>query len=836
MSVVVVEQRCFHCGEDVPPGENRTVTVEGAPRPVCCSGCQAVASMILGSGLDEFYRFRDALPGQPEDEEAAAGDRGRWAAYDREELQREFVHHHGDGRSEVALLIEGLYCAACCWLIERALQRWPGVVEIHVNPATGRARLVWESERVPLSGLLAELERIGYQGHPLRVGAARDMAAQERRRALRRLAVAGLGMMQAMMFAVGLYAGEYYGMELIHQEMLRWVSLLVATPVVLYSGFPFFHGLYRDLRALSPGMDVPVGLAIGSAYLASVYMTVTGGAEVYFDSVTMFVFLLLIARYAEMVARHHASDTADALASLTPSTATRITPEGEELVAARELMVGDEVLIRPGESVPADGTVVWGEGSVDEAMLTGEAMPRRRSTGDRVVGGSINVAGTVRVRVEAVGTDTVLSGIVRLLERAQSDRPRLARLADWVARRFVTVVLILAAAVYAYWLQHDPSQAFLILLAVLIATCPCALAMATPMALAGGTSRLALHGLLVTRRDALEGLAKATYVVFDKTGTLTRGEIAVGEVECFGNAGREECAMLAAALERYSEHPIARAFTDGSSGRVPEAESVTLERGAGVEGRVDGRLYRIGSPAFAAGLYGGEPLSREGSWVALADEKGVLAGFQMVDRLRDDAQETVGALREFGLQAEIASGDDPSVVGAVANHLGLNRWQGRMSPEDKLARIRSLQAEGQRVIVVGDGVNDAPVLAGADVSAAMNAGTALAQTSADMVILGDRLRPLVDGVAGARGTLRIMKQNIGLSAGYNFSALPLAAAGFLTPWMGALGMTVSSLVVVLNAGRLRRIGRQRLPVSALRVTRGTASPRRATDPGEETAS
>ena len=826
---------CFHCGEQVPPEERgRTITVQGREEPVCCAGCEAVANLILGSGLGDFYRFRERLPGQPEQADLQA-QAEQWAVYDRDDVQRDFVHTRGDGLREGGFLFEGLYCAACGWLIERVLTGWPGVDEAHVNPATGRGRIAWDPEQVALSQILAELARIGYRAHPVRADTAQSLAADERRRGLRRLAVAGLGMMQVMMFAVGLYAGDYYGIDPLHQEFLRWVSLLVATPVVLYAGFPFFHGLYRDLRARSPGMDVPVGLAIGAVYLASVHATITGGAEVYFDSATMFVFLLLCARYVEMLARHRANETADALASLVPATATRIGSDGDESVPVQELAVGDEVRIRPGETVPADGRILAGEASIDEALLTGETLPRTRGPGDAVVGGSVNVNGSLRVRIEALGADTVLSGIARLLERAQSDRPRIARLADWVARRFVAAVLTIAVAVGLFWWQYDPERAFLVVMAVLIATCPCALAMATPMALAGGTSRLARAGLLVTRRDALEGLARADTVVFDKTGTLTQGALRIDRVECFGSESERRCLAIASALELHSEHPIARSFVEaaGAQGACAEAQGVSLTRGAGIEGEVEGKRYRIGAPAFAAALAGVEPPAEAtpGSYVVLADAGGVVARFRLSDRPRKDAAATVAALQEAGLHVEIASGDDPAVVGAVAADLGVSRWQGRLQPEQKLARIRQLQAEGRRVVMVGDGVNDAPVLAGADTSVAMNSGTSLAQTSADMVLLGERLEPLAEGVIGARRTLRIMKQNLSLSAGYNGSALPLAAVGFLTPWMGALGMTISSLVVVLNAGRLIR-GQRGLPGEAMQTAGAPRSLETAPGGGE----
>lgn len=778
--------------------------MNGREEPVCCTGCHAVANMILGSGLEKFYQVRTSAGARPDDE-AVAATPDQWSAYDRDEIQRDFVQI-GEGPREGSFLVENLYCAACGWLIEHLLSPVEGVVDVRVNAATGRAVIRWDQAQVPLSYILREMARLGYRAYPLRADKVRPMADQERRKAMRRLIVSGLGMMQVMMFGIGLYLGDYYGMDPVHEQFLRLVSLLVATPVLFYSGAPFFVGAYRDIRARTVGMDVPVSLAIGITYTASVFWTLTDGPKVYFDSVVMFIFFLGVARFAEMAARHKANETTDALARLIPSNATRVTAQGEEQVPVADLRTGDIVLVRPGETVPADGELVWGEGNLDESLLTGESMPQVRGEGDRLVGGSLNTAGVFRMRVEALGQDTVLSSITRLLARAQADRPRLARVANWVAARFISVVLVAAAGVFAWWWQHDPVMAFPVLMACLAATCPCALAMATPMAIAGGTNRLARSGLLITQRDALETMTKVGHVVFDKTGTLTRGELRVERIELLSKEpGLDEaCALaLAGGLERHSEHPIARAF-DGH-GQSLAFDDVEAIRGDGVRGVLDGAEYRIGLPRFACDEAEGEgEASDQGSWVVLARDGQPLARFQLVDRPREDAAELVAALKARGLTVELASGDHPAVVEAVARRLGIDVWRARMRPDDKLARIREIQAQGVKVAMVGDGLNDAPVLAGADVAIAMNTGTSLAQTTADMVLLGERLTPVERGFHWANQSRRIMIQNLTLSACYNFSALPLAAVGFLTPWMAALGMAGSSIVVILNASRLSR--------------------------------
>jgi len=811
---------CFHCGEPIPGDIHLSIEIQGVPRGLCCTGCHAVASTIIGAGLDAFYQFRPEPTGKPED--LARADPGRYASFDEPKVQQGFVHRGEAGNCETALLVDGLYCAACGWLIEHSLADAPGVEEIRVNPATGRALLRWDPSVVSLSRLMAHMGRLGYEPHPVLPEAADSRAVAERRSAMRRLIVAGLGMMQAMMFAVGLYFGQHYGMDPVYTQFLRLVSLLVATPVVLYAALPIFIGAIRDLRNLRPGMDVPVGLAIGAGYSASVWVTFMGGPEVYFDSISMFTFFLLVARYLEMAARLRANATTDALAQLVPVTALRLRQARADLSAedqadgqggdteweeilSRDLQVGDRVLVRPGATIPADGVVLQGQSCVDESMLTGESAPRDLEAGSLVVGGCLNIQGSLQIRIEQVGQDTMVSHIGRLLRRAQAQRPSLARLADTVARWFVSVVLIAAAGVFAIWWHLDPAMAFPVTLAMLVATCPCALSLATPTALAAGTNRMAGDGLLVTRADALETLAAVTHVVFDKTGTLTEGRLGVVEMSLPGSLSASEAGAIAAALEQHSEHPIARAFRELAPAQtVKQAGQVQVVRGAGLEGTVQGRRYRLGRPDWVADMSGtqADPQFQRDAWVVLGSEQGMLAGYRMEDQLRPQARAAVEALQARGLTVEIASGDAPGPVADVARKLGVTGYRSRLSPEDKLSRLHDLQARGAIVLMVGDGINDAPVLAGANVSAAPNQGTALAQTSAGMILLGGQLLQLANGLHTARRTLVVIRQNLLLSAGYNLSVLPLAAMGLVPPWLAAIGMTTSSLVVVLNTRRL----------------------------------
>ena len=776
---------------------------------MCCRGCEAVAEAIVAAGLTDFYRHRTAPSRRAEDliPEPLRG----LDLYDRPDLQQSFVHAENEHVRDAALMMEGIVCAACVWLSEHHVSRLPGVLEFRVNYSTHRARVRWDERQIRLSAILAAIAAIGYVAHPFDPRRQEALQKRERTVALRRLAVAGLGSMQVMMLAVALYAGDYQGMEDWIRVFLRWICLILTVPVVAYSAQPFYRAAWRDLRRRQLGMDVPVSLAIVTAFAASVWYTWRGGGEVYFDSVTMFVFFLLAGRFLEMTARHRAGQISEALVRMLPATATRLAAGGSEaVVPIAELAPGDRVLVRPGETVPADGRIEEGASSVDESLLTGESLPLPRGVGEALIGGAVNVESPLVMRIEKVGSDTVLSAIVRLLDRAQGEKPRLALLADRIAGWFVAALLVVATVVLlAWWSASDFDTAFRIALSVLVVTCPCALSLATPTAIVAATGALTRLGLLTTRGHALETLARATHVIFDKTGTVTYGRPQVVAVEPTGEREARHCLALAAALERGSEHPVGRALAASADPSVPGATELRNTPGSGIEGWVEGRRYRVGRPEFAAGLSAAPMAERTdldagSTWVALGDESGLLAWFQLADSLRPGAAAAVAALRSRGLTVELLSGDRVEVVAHVAGQVAIVEAVGGMSPQDKLERLRELQGQGKVVAMVGDGVNDAPVLAAAQVSLAMGSGTQLAHATADMILLSERLEHLARGVDMARRTLAIMRENFAWAIGYNLIALPLAAGGWLTPWMSALGMSFSSLLVVVNALRLRQ--------------------------------
>ena len=796
---------CFHCGLPVPPGSDYRVEIDGESRPMCCHGCQAVAQAIVDGGLTSFYRHRETRSRKPEDLVPEALH--RLELYDQPALQQSFVQQDDEHTRSASLILEGITCAACIWLNERHVNALPGVLDFSVNYSTHRARLRWDDSKIHLSDVLKAITEIGYVAHPFDPGRQEAVHKKEKSAALRRLAVAGLGAMQVMMLAVAMYAGDYYGMDDQLRTFMRWVSLLLTLPVVVYSGATFFKTAWRDLKRRHLSMEVPVSLAIGGAFGASVWSTVFHGAEVYFDSVCMFAFFLLTSRYLEMGARHRAGEAAEALVKLLPATATRLDRGGEQVVAVSELRPGDRVLVRPGETIPADGPVEDGRSSVDESLLTGESLPRPRAAGDDLVGGSVNVESPLVMTVAKVGEDTLVSAIVRLLDRAQAEKPRLARLADHVAGWFVGVLLIVATGVAVWWSLNAPEHAFAVTLSVLVVTCPCALSLATPTAVTAASGALTRMGLLTTRGHALETLARVDHVLFDKTGTLTRGMLQLADTVILApqRIDRLQALRVAAALEGGSEHPVAKALAAHVEAAPPVADLTALP-GHGMDGRIDGHHYRIGNPSYVAELSSAvlpDIANEDATQVLLGDEDGLLARFVLRDELRPDAGEAIRALRALGLEVEILSGDAPGAVNRVAQRLEIALARHSLRPDDKLARVRELQQAGHTVAMVGDGVNDAPVLAGADVSIAMGQGAQLAHASADMVVLSERLTALAAGVRKARATRRVIKQNLGWAILYNISAVPLAAAGWVAPWMAAIGMSFSSLVVVFNALRLR---------------------------------
>ncbi|RUQ14672.1 heavy metal translocating P-type ATPase [Aeromonas dhakensis] len=796
---------CFHCGEPVPAGSRYALEIKGIVQPMCCPGCQAVAETILECGLASYYEHRTApgTKGELVPEELAA-----LTHYDLAEVQQDFVTDSATGSHkvrEIQLTVEGLTCAACAWLIERHLGNLAGLHYINVNTTTHRARIKWDPDRLSLSDILKGFAKIGYRAYPFQTHQQEALYAKEVRSYMFRLALAGLGSMQVMMCAVALYMDLFISVEEEFMVYFKWISLLLSTPIMIYSAQPFYVGAWRSLRQGHLSMDVSVSLALIGAFVASMWATVFNTGEVYYDSITMFVFFLLLGRFLELRARRKASESSSNLARLVPIMATRLDEDGEHEVAAKTLQVGDRVRVLAGATLPADGIILLGQASLNESMLTGEQLPLLKQAGDAVYAGTINTDAPLEIRVSHRIEESRLAQIMRLQDHALDDKPAIAQMADVLSRHFILVLLFIAAGVWTFWHVHQPEQAFWVTLAVLVATCPCALSLATPTALTSATARLTRVGILLRRGHVLDVLTRANRIVMDKTGTLTTGNISLTSTEALGNLDEARCLAIARSLEAYSEHPIARAFRSNAAedAVLLAASKVTPVIGHGIEGVIDGRHYRLGSARWL-GISDAHETQTDGLVIYLADEDRTLARFLLTDTLRPDAKTLIQAFKAAGLKTTILTGDSSAQADEVARELGVDELVKGVTPDGKLAYLKEHEARGDISIMVGDGINDAPVLAGAHASFAMAGGTDLAKNSADAILLADDLSRLLDARALALRTRKIIKENFAWSIGYNLLVLPLAASGWLPPYVAAAGMSLSSLIVVTNSMRLNR--------------------------------
>ncbi|MGI2149353.1 heavy metal translocating P-type ATPase [Shewanella baltica] len=792
---------CFHCQEPVLTGQQFVTRINDCDELMCCPGCQAVSQAIVDAGLLSYYKFRTE-PGSKQNAlvpEALT----QFSAYDLPEVQQDFVHSE-DNIESVSLSIDGITCAACAWLIEHKVKQLTGVSQVLVNSTTQRAMISWDKRTVKLSDILGQISRIGYQAAPYQVDEQELNNKLNSRKFLLRLGLAGFATMQVMMFALALYTGYFTDLDVQYRDYFRWVSMIFATPVVLYSAQPFYFSAIRTLLSGKLNMDVSVSIAIGGAYVASCFATVNGTGEVYFESVSMFTFFLLLGRYFEQKARQKASVSSSNLHKLVPLTAHLVNDNGQEEIPAKKLRLNDVILVKPGEMIAADGVVIEGHTSINEAMLTGEQMPIEKTIASQVYAGTINVDQPIKVSVTALGQDQLVAEIIRLQELASNTKPAIALLADKLSRYFSGTILTIATITYLVWHQISPEDAFWVTLSVLVATCPCALALATPTAVTCATAIFTRLGIITRKAGVFEKLPLIKHVVFDKTGTLTCGTLSIGQTQCTADLTKTQALAIAAALETGSRHPIAAAFAVFADNALV-TEEVHHEVGFGVRGRIDGTDYLIGNAVFTgASIDTRDPTQK--IWLARScnEQLEVLASFEIQDNIRQDSKATVEMLKQQGCRISIASGDSSGHVHQLAKELGIDDVHSGLTPADKLALVTRLQ-QHTRVAMFGDGINDAPVLAGADLSVAMGSGSAIAKNSADLILLGDHLSRFTQAVSVAKLTTQIIRQNLAWALGYNALILPLAVTGHVAPYIAAIGMSASSLIVVGNSLRLLRV-------------------------------
>ncbi|MGP4732737.1 MULTISPECIES: heavy metal translocating P-type ATPase [unclassified Psychrobacter] len=906
--VLPLADHCFHCGDPVPQPPFYA-EILGQSREMCCMGCQLAAQSIVESGLEQYYLDRSeinrtaSLPTQLT----------RLEVYDHDEIKSQFVYAQ-DGMSVAELSVNNLRCAACTWLIESRLDELEGIGKCQVNLTNQRMRVIWDENKLPISRILAVINEIGYEAKPYRQDTHEAMLARHNNQMLLRLGIAALGSMQAMMYAVALYFGEYSDMLIFQRDFLRWVSLFVSTPVFFYAGIPFFTSAWSAIRARQVNMDVPVSLALIITFFASLYATITGQGETYYDSVSMFIFFLLAGRYIEHNARLKAATMANDLVVVEPvlvqkvaedkaaaermlqllkeneyqqikaiegnaqkgsSVAAEVMPdfmqrmdanvhkltsriaqdwqqsrnqpntqsqpegdiESKQMVTAHSLQVGDIILVEVGSEIISDGILLSSTATVSQSLLTGEGDLIIKSQGDYIVGGAQNDSQPFEMLVTALPKDSQIGLIDRLINRAMSEKPKLAQQADKLARWFVARILVLSVLVFVGWYLVDPSQAIWATVAVLVATCPCALSLATPIALTVSTNRLASYGFLTTRGHTLQTLAEITHVAFDKTGTLTYGKPNLLNIELITpksqteiddlslTAQKDTLLAIAATLEVGSRHPIAHALlTAAYQLHLPSTQAVQHYPAGGVEAMIDGTVYRIGHKDFALDRTDNSAndidasndltidlvAQRASSAVVLScqntDSKTwqALACFYFNDKVRDSAQSMLDTLKGLGIESVMLTGDPSPQALVMAESLGMQAAYNGLSPTDKVNHIQQLQANGAVVLMVGDGINDAPVLAAADVSTSIAGAADLAQVSSDSIILNGQIEAITAAKRISDKTERVIKQNFRWALAYNSIVLIPAALGYVPPWLAAIGMSLSSLFVVLNALRLKR--------------------------------
>ncbi|CCN84145.1 putative Type cbb3 cytochrome oxidase biogenesis protein CcoI; Copper-translocating P-type ATPase [Vibrio nigripulchritudo SFn27] len=783
-------KECYHCGEEVPANTEFKVEILGEERDMCCPGCESVAQTIVDSGLVSYYQYRTA-PAEKAD--LVPEQLRNLIHYDNEEVQSEFVRQ-SEHQSEVTLSLEGVSCAACAWLIEKQLVNQQGVLSIRVNTTTNRAILAWDKSKAKLSDLLATVHQLGYKAAPFEADQQEASYHRAMKQYLYRLGIAGLATMQVMMLAVALYLEVFGDLDAEFKQYFRVVSLIFATPVLLYSALPFYMNAWRSLKGRTLGMDVPVSLALIFAYIASLVATVTEQGEVFFESITMFTFFLLLGRFLEMRARRKAAAASANLLKLIPSMATKL--DGSQL-PVKSLKIGDQVRVLPGEHIPADGVILNGRVHIDESMLTGESIPVVKKQGDMVFAGTLNGEESFELEVNTSKANSMISNIVRLQDEAQMSKPKIAEIADVVARYFVAAILIIAAGTWAYWHQTKPDDAFWIMLAVLVATCPCALSLATPTAITCATSRMGNLGILLRKGHVFETLCKVNHLVVDKTGTLTEGNIQIDRTQVFSEQLTEkECLAIAASLERHANHPIAKAFKTFAEEAV-EVTNVENRIGFGIVGEYQNASCKIGSAAFVLG----EEVNASQPCVYLSLDNQHVATFYYHDPIRKQSQTLVSKLAEAGVKTTLLTGDSMANAKPVAEEIGIESVVAGATPEDKLAFLSTL-GDNEVSLMIGDGINDAPTLAGAHLSVAMGGGADVAKSSADMVLLGDKLDKLIEARSLALKTRKIIRENLAWSLGYNLLILPLAVAGLVAPYIAVVGMSASSIIVVTNSLRL----------------------------------
>lgn len=790
-------QKCFHCQEDIPALSEITANIGNQSQNVCCYGCKAVAEFINEQGYCDFYDYRgDSQPSS----KAQVSDQ-KWLQFDEEINFNTHTEPTTENFYTVSIHLQGMYCSACGWLIDKHLRGLLGIIDVKLNTITKLLKVEFDSNDIKLSQILTAINYLGYYPSISQANNNQEQEISERKSALKKLVVAGFGMMFIMTISVPLYGSEYSTMDANIKRFFLLVSLLVATAVYFYSGKTFLKNAYRDLTNKHLGMDVPVALSITLAYVASSWNVLSKNGEItYFDSMVMFIFFLLAGRFVEMTVRHQGMSTDDALGSMIPTSVTVIKDNHSKTMPYDQIQKGDVLLVVAGDVIAIDGEILSGLLKIDESMITGESEPVAKQVADKVMAGSVVNSGKAQIKSTAIGDETILASLSQLLENAQLQKPKTLLLVDKVASWFVAIVLVLAIGTAIYYTVNESDKTMLTVLAVLVATCPCALSLATPAALTAASVKLMKKGVLINNLDAITKINKIHHWFFDKTGTLTEPFMSLANTHIIGNSTEQQVISIMAALEHNSAHPIASAFNDYyNSGLI--VKEYKQESNKGLQGKINQDLYKAGTLSWCEES-SDFSIDSQHTVIYMSKNNQLIAVFELENKLRNGSKQLIRNLQNKNHEVAIISGDKQPAVNAIATELNITIQYSEQSPEQKINLIQQQQSQSKPTIMIGDGVNDAPVLAQSDVSISFNQGTQLARAASDFIIMGNSLKSINALLSISQKTNNIIKQNIFWALIYNFSVTPLAIMGMLTPWMAAIGMSVSSLLVVLNAKRI----------------------------------
>jgi P-type Cu2+ transporter len=773
---------------------------------MCCLGCKAVAEQIVNFGLTDYYQHRTQLAEKPET--LVPDELKQLTLFNNPQIQSEFVSINDDASKEAKLIIEGISCPACVWLIESRIAKLDGVNEVNVNYSTQRCRVNWSENKISLGDILASIAQLGYNTLPYNPRQRELFFESERKIQLIRLGIAGLFGMQVMMIAIALYFGDATGIESHYRNFFNWISLLLCLPVLLYSGHPIFSGALRDIKNKRLGMDVPIALGLSIAFISSVWSTFQQSGHVYYDSIVMFIFFILGGRYFEFMSRRKSTSYLDKTSSILPLFATKVLTNGEqESIELSQLSIGDKVLVKPGDVIPVDGIVIEGQSSLNESIITGESLPAPKHINSKVIGGSTNNESPLYIEVKEIGEKTFLSNISRIIEKASSNKPDTILLANKIVSFFIAALLTIACLVALYWYQLDQSRWLEITIAVLVVSCPCALSLATPTAMSSAATTLIQNGITLLNSNAIEKIHNVNCYVFDKTGTLTKGELTLERLDIHDHQyNKLEIMNIAAALESASEHPIAKAIINTTdSQQYADVSNIKNYPGEGISGEIN-KQYFIGTSSFINSHCKINVPASEKSLrhIVLATTNSLIATFYFNDEIREDSKSVIENLKQHNKKVILMSGDQETIVKKIAEELNIEEYYAELKPEEKLSKIEYLQKHGDKVCMIGDGINDSPAFAQAECAIAMTKASDITKLNADILFLTDRIDTLTTMLKIITKTNQTIKMNFIWALGYNLIALPFATMGYLAPWMAALGMSLSSLIVVINANRINK--------------------------------